>query len=315
MASFVVAGSDGTVLALDAASGQRALARRCRQGDLAPVSAATVACRGGHARQRTGGVRSRQRALAQTVELAHHHRAAGGRRARVRDGCRPRRARLRRARRPAVVAPAAPRRCADAVAAGRCWPPTRTPWSSGRGRRLVGLDPLRGSVRWEVAIGQRRAAPTRSNAWPTWSARRCASATRSARVRSSRRWAARRADSGTLRWSRNVGGQHAVGGDTELVVGADASDRISAWKADSGDIAWTQDKFLYRGLSAPAGHAAGGAVRRLGGLAARAVARRWPAGGALRHRRLGSRRVSRCCGNDIVLVVTRNGGLYAFRFD
>ena len=59
------------------------------------------------------------------------------------------------------------------------------------------------------------------------------------------------AERGTLVWSRNVGGVEGVGGDAELVAGADGSDRITAWRAASGDVAWTNDKLLYRELSAP----------------------------------------------------------------
>ena len=52
----------------------------------------------------------------------------------------------------------------------------------------------RGPATWQRALGggrgRHRAAPTRSSAWPTWSARRCARATLSAHAPSSRRWAA-----------------------------------------------------------------------------------------------------------------------------
>jgi outer membrane protein assembly factor BamB len=60
------------------------------------------------------------------------------------------------------------------------------------------------------------------------------------------------ADTGRLIWSRNAGGINALGGDDEVVVGADATDRIVAWKTASGDLAWNSERLLYRGLSAPA---------------------------------------------------------------
>jgi outer membrane assembly lipoprotein YfgL len=121
----------------------------------------------------------------------------------------------------------------------------------GQGARLAGVDPLRGTVVWEVPM----ASPRGSNeverladligpslrignlvcARAFQSAVACADATR-----------------GTLLWSRNVGGVQAVGGDAELVIGADASDRISAWRATTGDVAWTNEKLLYRGLSGAA---------------------------------------------------------------
>ena len=144
-------------------------------------------------------------------------RAAGGRRTGLRDGRGPRRAGLRRPRRPPAVDAAAPRRCADAGAgrragglqghaAGRAGP------APGR-RRPAARHACAGRCRWP-----RRAAPTRSSAWPTWSGPPCASATWSARAPSSRPWAASTPTRGALLWTRNVGGIQAVGGDAELRV-------------------------------------------------------------------------------------------------
>jgi len=59
------------------------------------------------------------------------------------------------------------------------------------------------------------------------------------------------ADRGTTLWSRNVGGSQGVGGDAQLVVAADASDRITAWNTRNGDVQWTAEQFLNRKLSAP----------------------------------------------------------------
>ena len=36
-----------------------------------------------------------------------------------------------------------------------------------------------------------------------------------------------------------------------IVVGADGSDRITAWRMLDGEVAWTSEKLLYRELSAP----------------------------------------------------------------
>jgi outer membrane protein assembly factor BamB len=57
------------------------------------------------------------------------------------------------------------------------------------------------------------------------------------------------AQRGAPLWIKNVGGAQAVGGDAELVAGADASGRITAWRAASGDLAWTAEQLLNRGLS------------------------------------------------------------------
>lgn len=181
----------------------------------------------------------------------------------------------------------------------------------GQGARLLGVDSLRGRVLWDIALANPRGTneierladligpPLRLGDLL------CARAFQSA-------VACARLDNPGLRWSRNAGGIEPVGGDAELVVGADASDRITAWKTVNGDIAWTQERLLYRGLSGPLVTAAavlvGDAEGYLHALArddGRLLAR-WSTDGSAVVAppvRLG----------EIVLVVTRNGGLFAMR--
>jgi len=118
----------------------------------------------------------------------------------------------------------------------------------GQGARLAGVDPLKGTVQWEVPM----ATPRGSN-----EVERLADLIGPA-VRNGDRYCMRAfqsavacadAGKGALAWSRNVGGANAVAGDAERIVGADASDRITAWRADTGDVVWSQEKLLYRGLS------------------------------------------------------------------
>ena len=54
---------------------------------------------------------------------------------------------------------------------------------------------------------------------------------------------------GATLWSRSNGGITALAGDAERVFGADASDRVSAWRATTGDLLWSSERFLNRGLS------------------------------------------------------------------
>jgi outer membrane assembly lipoprotein YfgL len=118
----------------------------------------------------------------------------------------------------------------------------------GQGQRLAGVDPLRGTVQWEVPL----AAPRGTNEVERLADllgpavrvgdRVCARAFQSA-------VACADAARGAVLWSRTVGGIQAVASDAEQVFGADASDRITAWRADTGDVAWTNEKLLYRGLS------------------------------------------------------------------
>jgi outer membrane protein assembly factor BamB len=118
----------------------------------------------------------------------------------------------------------------------------------GQGPRMTAVDPLRGTVQWEVPL----ATPRGTN-----EVERLADLIGPA-VRVGDRLCARAfqssagcldASRGTLLWSKGSGGAQALAADAERVVGADASDRISAWKAITGDVLWTSEKLLNRGLS------------------------------------------------------------------
>jgi outer membrane assembly lipoprotein YfgL len=180
-----------------------------------------------------------------------------------------------------------------------------------QGVRLAALDPANGNLLWESAL----ASPRGTNEVERLADllgpslrlgnKVCARAFQSA-------VACVDASRGSLVWSRNAGGVQAVGGNEEFIVGADASDRITAWRSDNGDTAWTYEKLLYRGLS---GFTAVGPVAVFGDadgwvhfhklLDGEPQLRLSTDGSAV----VGAPAVS---GNT-VLVVTRKGGLFAFR--
>ena len=181
----------------------------------------------------------------------------------------------------------------------------------GLAQRLTGVDPLRGTVRWEVALANPRG---------TNEVERLADLTgpplRVGDVVCARSFQSAvgcaNAQLATLLWTKNVGGVQAVGGDAELVVGADASDRITAWRANNGDLAWHSESLRYRGLSGPlvAGRMvifgdAEGQVHFLDRADGKTLLRLPTDGSPV----VG---VPVRAGNTI-LVVTRNGGLFAFR--
>jgi outer membrane protein assembly factor BamB len=181
----------------------------------------------------------------------------------------------------------------------------------GQGQRLTGVDPLTGSVRWEVALANPRGTNEVERLSDlTGPALRvgdmvCARSFQSA-------VGCANAQLATLMWSKNVGGVQAVGGDAELVVGADASDRITAWRAATGDLAWNNEDLRYRGLSGPlvVGRTvifgdAEGQVHFLDRADGKTLLRLATDGSPV----VG---VPVRSGNTI-LVVTRNGGLFAFR--
>ena len=118
----------------------------------------------------------------------------------------------------------------------------------GQGARLVGLDPLRGVTRFELNLG----TPRGSN-----EVERLADLVGPvARVGDDvcmRAFqltvACVKASTGNLKWTRPQAGTKPVAANDQVVVAADSADRISAWKADSGDILWRVDRFTHRGLS------------------------------------------------------------------
>src|SRR5574337_841040 len=60
------------------------------------------------------------------------------------------------------------------------------------------------------------------------------------------------ADRGALLWFRVTGGVNAIGGDENLIFGADSADRIVAWRTSNGETTWTSERLMFRQLSAPA---------------------------------------------------------------
>jgi outer membrane protein assembly factor BamB len=118
--------------------------------------------------------------------------------------------------------------------------------------------------------------------------------------------------SGSRPWTRTVGGNEGIGGDAELVVGADGSDRITAWRAATGEVAWTNDKLLYRDLSAPLlvgrtvvfGDSEGN-VHLLSPEDGKTLLRLTTDGSAVV--------APPALSGKTMLVVTRAGGLFAFR--
>lgn len=129
-----------------------------------------------------------------------------------------------------------------------------SPWRDtllvGQGPRLTGVDPLRGTVRWELPMASPRGTNeierladlvgpaarfgNRVCVRAFQSTVSCADVSRPA-----------------TSWTRTVGGIQGVELDDSFVFAADATDRISAWRAASGEPAWTQESLLYRGLTAP----------------------------------------------------------------
>ena len=185
---------------------------------------------------------------------------------------------------------------------------------AGVGAVMLGLDPTTGSVRWELAItsprGTNEVERLNDLVGPmlrqgdTLCARAFQTAVGCVTVAGT--------DRATLRWSRNAGGQQAVGGDADFVFGGDASDRLSAWRSTNGELAWTNERLLYRGLSAPLSF---GKTVMFGDSEGQVhLLDREDGKTLLRLPTDGSPVVAQpVLAGTTALVVTRNGGLFAFR--
>jgi outer membrane protein assembly factor BamB len=181
----------------------------------------------------------------------------------------------------------------------------------GQGPRLAALDPLRGNVRWEVAVASPRGTNEverladlvgpAARVGPAVCLRAfqaavgCVDVTR-----------------GTLQWVRNFAGAQAVAAADDVLVAADATDRISAWRQSTGQLVWTSEKFVFRELS---GITAAGSAVVFGDLEGRVhFLDRQDGRSVLRLATDGSAvATTPVLSGTTLLLATRAGGVFAFR--
>ncbi len=120
----------------------------------------------------------------------------------------------------------------------------------GHGSRLIGLDPIRGTVRFEASLGQPRGTNEVERLSDLIGP--AARADDALCVRSFQlSVGCIDMNKGTLAWSRPQSGHNGVAGNESVVVGADSADRLTAWRANNGESLWRVDRFQYRGISSP----------------------------------------------------------------
>ncbi len=181
----------------------------------------------------------------------------------------------------------------------------------GQGPRMAAVDPISSAVRWEVQIGAPRGANEVERL-----ADLIGPVVRAGELLCARSFQAGvgcvNGERGAIAWTKTIGGTGAVGGDAELLVGADASDRLSAWKSATGDVVWTSESLMFRGLSAPVVAARSvvfgdfdGTLHWLSREKGESQARVTTDGSAIS--------VPPVAVGGLVIVVTRSGGLFAFR--
>ena len=120
----------------------------------------------------------------------------------------------------------------------------------GQGGRLAGLNPLNGSIRWEAAIATPRGINDVerlvdlvghvSRVGDTVCARAFQAAVGCVD-----------AGRGAVLWTQKAAGAEGLAGDAASVFGTESDGKVVAWKRDSGQRAWSTDRLLHRGLGTP----------------------------------------------------------------
>lgn len=182
---------------------------------------------------------------------------------------------------------------------------------TGVSGRLAGLNPNNGSVRWDAAIANPRGVNEIERLVDLVGRvgrvgdQICARAFQSA-------VGCVDAGRGALAWTKTANGAVGVHADVGQVYGSEANGRVVAWKRSSGDVAWSTDRLLHRGLTAPLAAGRSIAVGDSQGYV-HLLSRE---DGSMLNRLStdGSPIVAAplLAGNTMI-AVTRNGGVYAWR--
>ena len=120
----------------------------------------------------------------------------------------------------------------------------------GLSGRLVGLNPLNGSVRWEAPIASPRGINDVERLVDLVGA-----TSRQGDVVCARAFQASigcvNAARGTLLWTKPANGSQGLNGDSRLVFGAESDGVVLAMRSADGERAWSTDRLRYRQLTAP----------------------------------------------------------------
>jgi outer membrane protein assembly factor BamB len=182
---------------------------------------------------------------------------------------------------------------------------------AGLSGKLVGLNPLNGSVRWEAAIASPRGTNDVERLVDL-----VAPASRQGGVVCARAFQAAvgcvDATRGTVLWTKPASGSLGLDGDEGLVFGVESDSTLIAWKRADGERAWTVEQLRYRNLTAPlvVGRSVvlgddGGVLYFLSRDDGSAQTRVSTDGSAIVF-------APKLAGNTLI-VVTRNGGVFGFR--
>ena len=181
----------------------------------------------------------------------------------------------------------------------------------GLSGRMVGLNPLNGSVRWEVPIATARGANDVERLIDL-----VGSVSREGTVVCARAFqvAVGCVDTakGTLVWSTPSNGVVGVHGNERSVFGVEADGKILAWSRVNGDRQWVSERLKYRAMTAPlaVGRSVAvgddiGLIHLLSVEDGSPLNRLTTDGSAIA--------ATPVLAGDTLVAVTRNGGVFGFR--
>jgi len=181
----------------------------------------------------------------------------------------------------------------------------------GWGGRLVSLNPMSGTVRWETLVGSTRgtneverlvdlvAGPSRTGNSVCVRAFQAAVACVDGL-------------NGRMAWSRTAQGHQGLEGDAQTVWGVESDGKLLAWQRSSGAPLWVQEALRFRGLSLPLSWRQGlvvgdqeGWVHAISPKDGQVLSRIGTDGSAVTGRPVAV--------GETLVVVTRSGGVFGFR--
>jgi outer membrane assembly lipoprotein YfgL len=120
----------------------------------------------------------------------------------------------------------------------------------GLSGRMAGLDPLTGAVRWEAPLASPRGINDVERLVDL-----VGSVARDGETVCARAFQTAvgcvNAARGAVLWTKPSNGNEGLGGDGRLVFGTEADGKVVAWKSENGERAWITDRLQYRALTAP----------------------------------------------------------------
>jgi len=184
---------------------------------------------------------------------------------------------------------------------------------AGVSGRLIGLNPQNGTVRWEGAIANPRGANDVERLVDI-----VGRVSRDGDVACARAFQSSvgcvNTVRGSLLWTKPANGAQGLHGDGEIVVGTEADGRVIAWRRSDGERIWTSERLKFRDLTAPQFLGRSVAIGDVQGLV-HFLARQ--DGAPLARVATDGSPIAAApvlVANTLV-VVTRNGGVFGFRPD